>query len=312
MSTPLLAAIAARLDAPPFMLPPIRHVRGIVIPAGGDLYNRLAWHLVHALRRLGCKLPVQIWHLPSEADITWRQLFEGEGCEVVDAGQVAEREGVAVPAGGWQLKPFAVRHAPMGEVLLLDADNVPVIDPSGLFYDTGFERHGAMFWPDLAPPRSRGQWVPVEAWRKVGLEHDKAARPFESGQLLVNRRRCLAAIDMTVLLNEWYEELYQVVYGDKDTFLLGWTLTGCRYHMPPRNAVFRHRAINQHDSKGTVVFQHATAGKKEIAAGEVLPGLINRRFAPDAAADLARKMAAILSPRLTPPVEPEAAPEAGE
>lgn len=304
-------ALAARLDSPPFMLPPVRHVRGIVIPAGGDLYNRLAWHLIHALRRLGCKLPIQVWHLPAEADLTWSQLYAGEGVEVVDAGVVAERIGVPVPAGGWQLKPFAVRHCDMAEVMLLDADNVPVRDPSYLFADPGYERRGAMFWPDLAPPRSRGQWVPVAAWRNVGLEQDKAARPFESGQLLVNRKRSLAALDITCFLNEWSDYVYQFVYGDKDTFLLGWHLAGQRYHMPPRNPVFRPPAICQHDSKGELVFQHATSGKAAIAAGEVVPSIVNRRFAPDAAADLARKMRAILaSQNLTPEVEPNVAPEA--
>jgi len=307
-------ALAARLDSPPFLLPPVRHVRGIVIPAGGNLYNRLAWHLVHALRRLGCKLPIQIWHLPAEADITWRQLFEDEGCEVIDAGIVAGKRGVPVPMGGWQLKPFALRHCDMAEAMLLDADNVPVKDPSYLFADPSYERHGAMFWPDLAPPRSRGQWVPVAAWRNVGLEQDKAARPFESGQIVINRRRSLAALDVTCLLNEWSDYVYQWVYGDKDTFLLAWHLVGQRYHMPPRNPVFREPAICQHDSKGELVFQHATAGKESIARGEVLPGLINRRFAPDAAADLRRKIAKlrpqVASQSLTPSVEPNVAPEA--
>jgi hypothetical protein len=307
-------ALAARLDSPPFLLPPVRHVRGIVIPAGGNLYNRLAWHLVHALRRLGCKLPIQIWHLPAEADITWRQLFEDEGCEVIDAGIVAGNLGVPVPMGGWQLKPFSLRHCDMAEAMLLDADNVPVRDPSYLFADPGYERHGAMFWPDLAPPRSRGQWVPVAAWRNVGLEQDKAARPFESGQIVVNRRRSLAALDVTCLLNEWSDYVYQWVYGDKDTFLLAWHFCGQRYHMPPRNPVFREPAICQHDGKGELVFQHATAGKHAIARGDVLPGLINRRFAPDAAADLRRKMAKlraeVASQKLTPQVETNVAPEA--
>ena len=169
-------ALAARLDSPPFLLPPVRHVRGVVIPAGGNLYNRLAWHLVHALRQLGCRLPIQIWHLPHEGDITWLKLFTGEGCEVIDAGIVASNLGVPVPMGGWQLKPFALRHCDMAEAMLLDADNVPVQDPSYLFADTGYERHGAMFWPDLAQPRSRCQWVRVAAWRTVRSEESRVGK----------------------------------------------------------------------------------------------------------------------------------------
>lgn len=311
-------ALAARLESPPFMLPPVRHLRGIVIPAGGDLYNRLAWHLIHALRGLGCRLPIQVWHLPSEASIAWTQLYAAEGVEIIDAGVVAKNLGVPVPMGGWQLKPFALRHCDISEAMLLDADNVPARDPTYLFNDTGYERHGAMFWPDLPPPRSRGQWVPAAAWANVGLEQDHAARPFESGQILVNRKRCLAALDVAVFLNEWSDYVYEWVYGDKDTFLLAWHLLGQRYHMPPRNPIFRHPAICQHDSKGELVFQHATAGKEGLAAGEIFHALLNRRFAPDAAADLGPKMGAILagtgakpaSTRKSESVEPNVASEA--
>ena len=288
-------ALTARLTQLPHILPQPEHLRGIVIPAGGDVYSRCAWHLVHALRHLGCHLPVEIWHLPHEADILWKTLFEAEGCTVVNAGDVAEREGVPVPEGGWQLKPFALRWCSFGEAMLLDADNCPVRNPAELFQDIGYEKRDAMFWADLVPPRTRGEWVPSAVWREVGIPQDKSAIPFESGQIVVNRRRCLAELDLAVFLNEWHEHVYKFVYGDKDTFLLAWHILGSRYHMPKKLPSYRYPVICQHDSKGQLMFQHATQGKEAIAAGETIPAVINRRFISDAAKLLQKRLQAVLT-----------------
>lgn len=285
------AALAERLASPPGQLPPVTSIRGIVVVAGGELYGRLAWHLLAVLRGIGCRMPVEVWHFSHEMPEPMRTVFaEAPGVRLVDVGEFCRSRGLRTrPAArtaqeaGWWLKAFAVRHCSFAEVMLIDADNVPVIDPTALFNDTAYARAGAYFWPDLPPPRHRGDWVPAGAWQAVGLEPVPAARPFESGQLIVDRRRCLAALDAAVLLNDWSDVTYQFVYGDKDCFLLAWHLTGIRYAMPPKNPHWRHPAICQHDSAGRLVFQHACAAKQAIAAGEILRGIVNRRFAPDAA-----------------------------
>jgi hypothetical protein len=287
MSADFRAALAAALAARPASHLPIDAYSGIVIPAGGDLYGRLAYHLCWCLRRLGCRLPVEVWHLAGEMPARAQRAFADlEGVRLVDAGQAPPCD-----RAGWWLKAYAVRHARFAQVLLLDADNVPVVNPEHLFHDIGYQKTGAMFWPDLPPPRARGQWVPEAAWATVGLDPVPMARPFESGQLLVNRSRHMHALDLAVMLNEWSRVTYQVVYGDKDTWLLAWHLTKAAYHMPSKNPVWRHPSICQHDSAGQLVFQHACAAKHEIAAGAVIPGLVNRRHICDAAREWARRMA---------------------
>jgi hypothetical protein len=285
-------AIAAKVIDLPFLPPPGRDHHGIVIAAGGDLYGRLAWHLLTVLRGLGCRLPVEVWHLPGEMPLAMQATFESvDGVRVISADSVGltPRQRPQNPRdAGWWLKAFAVRHSSFSEVLFLDADNVPVCNPFYLFHDQRYRAAGAMFWPDLPPSRERGEWVPEAAWRMVGLEPVRSARPFESGQLIVNRRRHLAACELAVFLNEWSDVTYQVVYGDKDLWLLAWHLLGCRYHMPPRNPAYRHPAICQHDSVGNLVFQHACNGKADLSAGKAIPGIVSRRFAPDAAAEFAR------------------------
>jgi len=299
LSDQFRAALADVLDDPPVLMPTSREYTGIVIVAGGDLYARLAFHLIAALRGLGCRLPVEVWHFSHEMPGPIRGVFEGEpGVRLVDVGQFCRERGIFTRSvarspqhAGWWLKSFALSHCGFAEVLLLDADNVPAVDPSYLFHDTAYQRSGAMFWPDLPPSRERAQWVPEAAWRAVGLEPVPQARPFESGQILVDRRRHAKALDVALCLNDHSDEVYKFVYGDKDTFLLAWHLCGQRYHMPPKNPDWRHPAICQHDSEGRLVFQHACQAKAELASGEIIKSLINRRFAPDAKAEYDRRLA---------------------
>jgi hypothetical protein len=289
------AALSDALDNPPWILPPLRELRGIVIPAGGELYGRLAWHLVTCLRGLGCTLPVEVWHLGGEMTDDMAQAFTSAGVRLVDADAVAARvayrpRAIASETGrgrGWWLKAFAMRHTGFAEAMLLDADNVPAVDPTYLFNEPAYTRPGAFFWPDLPAPRPRGEWVSEVAWRNVGLDPVPSARPFESGQLIVDRRRHVAPLEISLLLNEWRDYVYQWIYGDKDCWLLAWHLTKAGYGMPPRNPAYRHPAICQHDPKGELVFQHACNGKDDIAAGKVVEGIVSRRFAPDAAVSLA-------------------------
>ena len=289
-SGPFREALARRLVTPPQALPPVSAWRGIVIVAGGDLYYRLAWHLITCLRGLGCRLPVQVWSLGAwEMSNTQRRLLEGfADVSVTLADEFCRLHGCAQPKSGWELKAFALRHAAFAEVLLLDADQCPVVDPTRLFNEKDFVQTGALFWPDLPPQRERKEWVPAAAWHNVGLE-PRAARPFESGQILVSRARHLACLDVALLLNQWSDYVYQWVYGDKDTFLLAWHLVDRPYAMPSRNPRWVAPAIHQHDTAGDLVFQHACGGKADIASGVLLPSIINRRFIADAAASLAAK-----------------------
>ena len=52
------------------------------------------------------------------------------------------------PAGvrGYALKAFALYATSFTEVILLDADNLPVLDPALLFDTPEYKLHGSMFW----------------------------------------------------------------------------------------------------------------------------------------------------------------------
>tara|TARA_Y100001973_G_scaffold106824_1_gene188478 strand:- start:2781 stop:3668 length:888 start_codon:yes stop_codon:yes gene_type:complete len=254
--------------------------KGIVICAGGDLYNRLAYNLVFCLRQLKCKLPIQIWHLPTEECSVWSDIFRTLDADSINAQVVAENKKVACPMGGWQLKPFAVTHSTFRDVLLLDADNMPTKNPTYLFETPAFHSTGAFFWPSSISPTNHGFRLPREAWEMVGLAQDKGARQFDSGQLLVDRSRCAKALSITMFLNEWSDYVYKKVYGDKDTWLLGWKLAKRKFAMPAKNAKYMDPAIFQYDHLGHLIFQHAIDAKQQIVDGECCRNIRQSGFIP--------------------------------
>lgn len=76
------------------------------------------------------------------------------------------------------------------EVLMLDADQVPVWDVTELFEDPDYVRTGALLWPDFWD----ASWAP-DAPAALGLPASRLPTgTFESGQLLFDKARCVAVV----------------------------------------------------------------------------------------------------------------------
>jgi hypothetical protein len=154
---------------------------------------------------------------------------------------------------GFALKPFALLHSRFKRALLLDCDAIVLRDPRSLFFDRGFAARGAWLWPDIYG----AGMVSEEAYSLSGLNASASAaldsakgefsRHAESGQVLIDRSRHLDALEWAWLLNAFGDRtgLYKKVYGDKDTFGIGFALAGkpwAAQHVPvPPAGVFSHR-----------------------------------------------------------------------
>ncbi|MGH7140461.1 MAG: hypothetical protein ACREHD_32400, partial [Pirellulales bacterium] len=171
--------------------------RGIVICAGGSRYFVCAYVAAKMLRHVGCRLPIQFWHFTDEIDDRMRSLVAPLGVACIDANAVEQGLGRRCRIlNGWELKSFAILHCPYQQVLLLDADNVPVIDPSFLLETPEFAEHGAIFWPDPGPlPADCPMWEICQ----VPYREEPA---FESGQIAVDKRRCWQALNLAMHYNE--------------------------------------------------------------------------------------------------------------
>jgi hypothetical protein len=269
-SPPTKQAMRLLLDeaaAKEYPVPEFQQERGIVISGGGQKYFPLAYAAIANLRRLGCSLPIELWHL-GEAEMTpqWRLAVERLGdVSVVDAAQTGP--GARILAG-WESKPYSMLYCSFAEVLYLDADNLAASDPKFLFDDADYRVAGAVFWPDL--PNGR-EWIPGETWDTAGILN-REGPAFETGQILVNKRRYWRELQVTMHLNEYSDCWYEYVYGDKDTFKLAWHKCGQGYVMPTASR-WRKPAIIQTDLQDRPLFYHCVQGKPSIAAGRPVPGL---------------------------------------
>jgi hypothetical protein len=227
--------------------------RGIVIAAGGARLFVNAYVLIHLLRRtLKCTAPIEVWHYgEGELSPHMRALLAELGAATIDAAPMAERAGVTI-RDGWQLKPFVLAVCRFAEVLMLDADQVPVVDPSVAFDWPRYREAGAVFWPDILDLKAEN---PI--WAALGLPAAQTIS-LESGQVLIDKRRHLPALLATLALNEAADTTYRYVYGDKDTFLLGWRLTGAPFALVPHRPFAQERSLVQRDFDGAPFLQHRT------------------------------------------------------
>jgi hypothetical protein len=237
--------------------------RGIVISAGGAKYFICAWVCVKMLRLLGCQLPIQFWILGDyELDARMRKLAEELGVSIA-VGQDYVRQ---IPTWkwdrerpGWQLKALSLVGNPFSEVLLLDGDNVPTVDPGFLFDTPEFKTTGAVFWPDyLRLKKAR------VIWKLCGVEY-RDEPEFETGQIVVDKKRCWLQLWLSLFYNQHSDLYYQHIWGDKDTFHMAWRRLGTPYSMTPfpiHNLA--RKVMCQHDFGGRIVFQHRNLAKWEL------------------------------------------------
>jgi hypothetical protein len=248
---------------------------GVVIPGGGARYLPGAYVTAALLRRLGSTLPIEIWHLgPGEMPPRWRARLEGLGARTVDALAMRARH-PARRVGGYELKAYALLHTGFRHVLLLDADNVPVYEPSPLFASEPYREHGAIFWPDYGvgrpalPTGVLGQSHPI--WALAGVPY-RGDREFESGQICVDRRRCYRELALADWMNQRSDFWYRYLFGDKDTFHVAWRKLGRDWAMPGRDPVdLGGMAMAQCDFDGRVVFQHRNGAKWSLGDNPRVP-----------------------------------------
>jgi Mannosyltransferase putative len=234
--------------------------RGIVIAAGGCRYFTNAWVTIHLLRQLGCTLPIQVWHLGREEfDDTMAGLLRPLQVECIDARRLRQ----VIPCRilhGWELKCYALLHSPFTEVLYLDADNVPVRNPEYLFHSAEYAETGAVFWPDLGRLEKTAQ-----VWDLLGLRRPSTPE-FESGQMLINKRRCWSALRLAMWMNENSDYFYRYLHGDKETFHLAFRKLDQPFSLISAPVHPLPGTMCQHDFEGRRLFQHRNTDKWNLFA----------------------------------------------
>ncbi|CAI5731358.1 unnamed protein product [Hyaloperonospora brassicae] len=253
--------------------------RGIVLV----VYEKLllgAYVSVRSLRAMGCTLPIEMWYDPRETDVGHPlvQLLVRElhvGLRVLDDPR----------ATTFYTKLYAVFYSAFDQVLLLDADNFAVRDPTYLFDAPEFVHTGAMFWPDYWRPGNTIFNIQETSfvWEFFGLTYTDAFEQ-ESGQVLIDRRRHYKALNVLMYygfsLPRAFEDL-RLVWGDKDLFRFAWLKTKSPFYMSPRPPgaagtkhpdydLFCGVTMVQYDAAGRVLFLHRNTEKLTDANNRIL------------------------------------------
>lgn len=263
---------------PSFSLPNVEKKRhdkrnGIVMVVYPKLLAS-AYATIRVLRNvLKCNLPIEIWFHLDEIDDNLVLLAPLQQLSI-NLGGISFHPIYNPNAKGFLSKIFAIYNSHFDRVLFLDADNVPVRDPSFLFSSTEFKTNGAVFWPDFWHPRRtlfnlHGRSM---LWELLDM-------PFvdmfeqESGQLLVDRKRHAAPLELVYFYafhQPNFLEKLELVYGDKDLFRLAWLKVHASFHMiravPAmagrfENGSFCGMTMVQHDAEGNVLFLHRNQHK---------------------------------------------------
>lgn len=291
--------------------PPPSCARGIVMCGGGYKYFTNAWIAIKLLRHHGCELPIELWMTRDEYDRRFERWLRPYDTQVRIADDVRPLAGGALPREArwqWILKPYALTRCAFNEVLLLDADNFAVRDPTYLFSEPEYTLHGAMFWPDLWAAKPD-----CPSWEVIAVEPRREAT-FESGQILVNKARCWEPLQLALWMNVHAKFFYQIIWGDKDTFRLAWHKFGRNYAMPQTpiqllaapTSSCGYGVMCQHDIQGARILQHRNMAKWDLLGeNPFIPGYFYdrecRQFLTELRASWDGRLSSSKRPNVRPP-----------
>lgn len=230
---------------------------------------------IRMLRSHNCTLPIELWFLEKEMDLHTIKSNPILALLTKSYGPVTFHGIKEAQITGFNSKVYAIAYTNLDNVLFLDADNVPVKDPTYLFESPEFIEKGAIFWPDF--------WHPINTIFNIherSLLWELAGTPFvdmmeqESGQLLINRAKSSAALQILQLYAFHAPSLFtrfRLAWGDKDQFRLAWLKTNTSFYFIPHapgaagrtnvHGVFCGMTMVQFDPKGDVLFLHRNAKK---------------------------------------------------
>lgn len=235
--------------------------KGIVVAVCDRYMSTFLPSLTHLRGHLGCQLPIEIWHSGDELSIENRAKLETfEGVVIYDISEVFGCDPLLYR--GWHIKPFLLHLCHFDEVILMDADLYFFSNPEILFDHPGYQATGAFFFRDRAsfvypsvgykgfsieiPRYSTSKYEKVaafirdlipwpsahvpEEWRHYwSLRPPTREAPYvaehqESGCVVLDKKRHERGIAYAIVLNEERATTYKYVYGDKETYWLGFEM----------------------------------------------------------------------------------------
>jgi ADP-heptose:LPS heptosyltransferase len=236
--------------------------RGIVLCIRGLADLTGAWICIRMLRQLGCGLPVELWHRPSQTG-SWnlKELLNGLHVRCVALPDSGAEQGAANRS---RAEAHALSHCSFAEVLLLDPAIVPRRNPEYLFNLPPYQEAGLMVWTD-----SSAQAIAPDAWSLSGLAVS-AERPVASTPMLLDKAKAWRGLALWLWFHEQSQVYYPATHQGRDTAHLAFRKAGLRA------ARGKRRGLGPlSDPAGQLVFHQGTESAWSalfgVSAGRRLP-----------------------------------------
>ncbi|HEX4646701.1 MAG TPA: hypothetical protein VH598_13940, partial [Verrucomicrobiae bacterium] len=100
-------------------------------------------------------------------------------------------------------------------------------------------------------------------WRSCGLREPREPE-FETGQIVVDKKRCWPALWLTLWFNENSDFYYRYLHGDKETFHLAFRKMKQSYSLVQKPIRQLEGTMCQHDFRGRRIFQHRNTDKWDL------------------------------------------------
>lgn len=219
--------------------------KGIVITIN-DAHVDFAGRLLHVLRSHGTALPVQFVHLGDLSDENKRYLEDvahgSLSIEFLDVSTCLS-PGFDTIRKGFYVKFLASIFSTFEEIILMDADVVPFVDPETFFDFKGYKNSGAFFFKDrelteklsdsqvnffmsMLPTQDNILQTPIDKHKYANnFFNYRSKHVMESGVVVLNRAQHLSGLIIALSLQYWYLS-GRILYGDKDLFWLGQLISG--------------------------------------------------------------------------------------
>ena len=199
--------------------------RGIVISCGKDHYYLLYIQL-NILRDLNINLPIEIWNYPDEIDNNIRNKFlsyfnslDIEFRECLDTKFICHR------FRGWMIKNYAMFYSKFEEVIQLDVDSFPLVNPENLFELEEYKKYKCIFWNDGKLYDFNNNIIgglsfshKSQIWKFSNVEYNDNFPTLEVGQVYINKKYHYLPMLLSLYIIERSDFYFHIFYGDKDVF----------------------------------------------------------------------------------------------
>ncbi len=213
---------------------------GIVMAAGGSQYGPLGYAALKHIRLLGGALPIEWWYAgppekPSDAQI--KLLEDLSNIKILDLCDVTGLSPQATQ--GFQAKVLAAYHSSFRRCIVMDADIVPYDDPCPLLGPllSQLPEQGAYVFGDFVDCFVGSYLMPLHVWTDLGMPPACDERQQESALMFLDRSApgMLSALAFAAYCAHHAKVVYKsnVLWGDKDTWRIGFRLFNVAYVMSP-------------------------------------------------------------------------------